>query len=281
MDIRRRRRAVGLGGGTAAAKPARDSFDYTQAGKHVKVWHYAPAGLAADAPVVIVMHGVGRNGEDYLNDWAQYADRKHFLLVVPEFSKAEFPGDEGYNYGNTVDAAGKPLPREEWSFSMIEPVFDAVRARTGNRSTTYLLYGHSAGAQFVQRFIYFVPAARYSRAVEANAGWYMLPDLAGAFPYGLRGTPVGEADLRKALARPLVVPARRGGHRHEEQGPAPHARGRRAGSVSLRPRPVFFPARAGRGRRVEGFLRLVPGDGAGHRPFRRGHGALCRALPVP
>jgi pimeloyl-ACP methyl ester carboxylesterase len=88
---------------------------------------------------------------------------------------------------------------------MIEPVFDAVQERTGHHRASYLLFGHSAGAQFVQRFIYFVPAARVAHAVAANAGWYMLPDLATAFPYGLKGAPVTEADLRAALARPVTI----------------------------------------------------------------------------
>jgi poly(3-hydroxybutyrate) depolymerase len=189
----------------AVIRPARDSLAFAQAGHRVKVWYYAPAGLPPNAPVVIVQHGVGRNGEDYLNDWVPHAERERFLLVVPEFSKAEFPGVEGYNYGNTVDSAGRPRPREEWSFSMIEPIFDAMRRHTGNQSSTYLLFGHSAGAQFVQRFLYFVPQARVARAVAANAGWYMLPDPAVEFPYGLKGTPVTEADLRNALARPFTV----------------------------------------------------------------------------
>jgi poly(3-hydroxybutyrate) depolymerase len=195
---------VGLSAPGRAA-PARDNFLYEQAGRKVRVWHYAPAGLPADAPVLIVMHGVGRNGEDYLNDWVPAAEAKRFLLVVPEFSKVDFPGEEGYIYGNTVDEAGQPRPRAEWSFGMIEPIFDAVRARLGNTSDTYRLYGHSAGAQFVQRFLYFVPEARVSRAVAANAGWYMLPDLDTAFPYGLKGTPVTAAARDAALARPLTI----------------------------------------------------------------------------
>ena len=90
---------AGLAAEIAAAKPARDSFVFTQAGKHVRVWYFFPPGLAVDAPVIIVLHGVGRNGEDYLNDWTGAAAEKHFLLVVPEFSRAEFPGDEGYKIG--------------------------------------------------------------------------------------------------------------------------------------------------------------------------------------
>jgi pimeloyl-ACP methyl ester carboxylesterase len=151
------------------------------------------------------MHGVGRNGEDYLTDWIPHAQSHHFVLVVPEFSKAEFPGVEAYNYGNTVDKDGHSLPREQWSFSAIEPIFDAVKIRTGNVSERYRLFGHSAGAQFVQRFVYFVPGARVEKVIAANAGWYVLPDFATAFPYGLKGTPVTEADLRQALALPMTV----------------------------------------------------------------------------
>lgn len=189
----------------AAAEGKTDSFDFTQADRHVKVWLYVPADATPQTPVVFVMHGVQRNGEDYLNDWLPHAQEKKFLLVVPEFTQKEFPGEEGYIYGNTVDKAGRALPREQWSFSVIEPVFDAIRERTGNKSARYRIFGHSAGAQFVQRFIYFVPAARVERVVSANAGWYMLPDLATAFPYGLKGTPVTEADLRHALALPFTL----------------------------------------------------------------------------
>ena len=188
-----------------AGGPAHEHFDFVQAGRHVTVWYYLPPDRTPDTPVVIVMHGVGRNGEDYLTDWLPHAEARHFILVVPEFSKKEFPDVECYNYGNTVDKAGRPRPRAEWSFSMIEPVFDAIQARTGNRTARYRIFGHSAGAQFVQRFIYFVPGARVERAVAANAGWYMLPDLTVAFPYGLKNTPVTEADLRHALSLPLVI----------------------------------------------------------------------------
>ena len=169
------------------------------------VWYYRPAALTADAPVLFVIHGVGRNAEEYLSDWIEFADQKHFLLVVPEFSKAEFPGEEAFNSGNLFDAAGGPLPRAQWSFSVIEPLFDALPSQLGTRRKDYMIYGHSAGAQFVQRFLYFVPEARVTRAIAANAGWYMLPTFATGFPYGLKGTAADAAALRVAFARPMVV----------------------------------------------------------------------------
>lgn len=196
---------MGVSGRAAAATASRGNFPITTGGHQVTVWYYQPAAATADAPVLFVIHGVGRNAEEYLNDWVELAEQKQFLLVVPEFSKQEFPGEESFNSGNLFDATGTPRPRAQWSFSVIEPVFDAVRARLGNRRGDYQIYGHSAGAQFVQRFLYFVPEARMTRAVAANAGWYMLPDLATEFPYGLRGTAANEPALNIAFARPMVV----------------------------------------------------------------------------
>lgn len=198
---------LGLAGlGAQPEAPAeRGNFPFAHGGHQLTVWYYRPAALPPAAPVLFVIHGVGRNAAEYLDDWVEFADQRHFLLVVPEFSKAEFPGEEAFNSGNMFDAAGRPRPRAEWSYSVIEPLFDALPARLGGTRRDYLLYGHSAGAQFVQRFLYFVPEARVTRIVAANAGWYMLPTFAAAFPYGLQGTAADAAALRTALARPLVV----------------------------------------------------------------------------
>ena len=141
--------------GTESA--TRGSFLFSSGGHKLTVWHYRPAGASADAPVLFVIHGVGRNAEEYLHDWVELAEQKKILLVVPEFSKTEFPGEEAFNSGNLFDANGHPVPRAQWSYSMIEPIFDAVRERLGSQRNDYLIYGHSAGAQFVQRFLYFIP----------------------------------------------------------------------------------------------------------------------------
>jgi len=195
----------GLTGRAAPSGAGVHQFIHSQAGQHVTVRYFLPADTGVQAPVVIVMHGHLRNGDTYLEDWAPLAAQYHFLLVTPEFSRAEFPGARSYNFGNQVDAGGRPRSKDEWAFSMIEPIFDQVRQRTGNRSATYELFGHSAGAQFVHRFLYFVPQARVDRVVAANAGWYTLPDFAAPFPYGLKGTPVTKADLRTALGRRFTI----------------------------------------------------------------------------
>lgn len=197
--------AMRLSAQPAALAVGAGRFEFKQAGKTVPVWYYLPAGVRSDAPVLIVMHGVNRDADRYRDEWKPYAQQYGFILVVPEFSKKEFPGDEGYNFGGTVDRHGRTQPREQWSFSFIEPIFGAIKTATGNCSESYYLYGHSAGAQFVHRYLYFVPDARIATAVAANAGWWTLPDREVDFPYGLRNTAVDDAALKAVLQRPLVV----------------------------------------------------------------------------
>ena len=164
-----------------------------------------PVSLAPDRPVVFVLHGMQRNADEYRDQWHDLAEEHDFLLVVPEFSDDDFPESEAYNLGNVFDGQGSRRPHSEWSFSAIEPIFDDVRKRYGMTADGYAIYGHSAGAQFVHRFLFHVSDARVTRAVAANAGWYTMPDLAIDYPYGLKGSAVSRETLEQALQRPLTV----------------------------------------------------------------------------
>lgn len=187
-----------------AAAKIRFVFDAWQ-GPSMRVYATRPAGLAADRPVVFVMHGVNRNADDYRDQWHELALEHDFMLVVPEFSEKDFPGSRGYNLGYLEDRKGKARPRSRWAFSAIEPIFDEIRKRYDITTSRYAIYGHSAGAQFVHRFIFHVPGARVSQAVPANAGWYMMPDYQAGIPYGLGGSIVTPEMLAAAMAMPVTV----------------------------------------------------------------------------
>lgn len=174
-------------------------------GPEMRVFVSRSPGLAADRPVVFVMHGMKRNADEYREQWHELAMKHDFLLVVPEFTNDEFLGSRGYALGNREDEARRPLPPEQWSYAAIEPLFDDVRRRFSLDAKTYAIYGHSAGAQFVHRFLFYVPNARVSRAVLANAGWYMMPDFGIDYPYGLSGAGVPRERVEQVLAMPVTV----------------------------------------------------------------------------
>lgn len=165
---------------------------------------YAVAGNPAQATVLVVLHGVNRNAEDYRDTWVPLVAGHNAIVVAPEFSEEDFPGVPGYNLGGVVDEKGRAQPQDQWAFARVEPLVDHVVDRLGGPSgAPYSMFGHSAGAQFVHRYLEFMPHARVSRVVVANAGWYTLPETATPFPYGLKNAPPN--DLRAFLACDLVV----------------------------------------------------------------------------
>lgn len=174
-------------------------------GPPLPVWYQLPESVTPDTPVVFVMHGVNRDADRYRDEWSELAREHRFIVIVPEFSSADFPGSGGYNTGFFAAADGTPRPRSLWSFAAIEPLFDEVRRRMGTAVDRYTIYGHSAGAQFVHRYVLFMPEARIEQAIAANAGWYTMPEPSAAFPYGTKGAPITDKVLAAALGKPLTV----------------------------------------------------------------------------
>lgn len=171
----------------------------------MKIWYFIPENYNSDTPILFVMHGVKRNADEYRDAWVEHAQAHNLILLVPEFDKQRFPGSRAYNLGNMFDEAGNVRNESDWSFSVIERVFNQFKQATGNKQDQYFIYGHSAGAQFVHRFLYFKPEAAVQLAIAANAGWYTLPSDDHTFPYGLKGSGKRASEIKSALARPLVL----------------------------------------------------------------------------
>ncbi len=49
----------------------------------------------------------------------------------------------------------------------------------------YDVFGHSAGAQMIHRYLLFQPECHFNRLVSSAAGRYCVPDPSIEFPYGL------------------------------------------------------------------------------------------------
>ena len=174
----------------------------------------------ATGPIVFVLHGARRDAQAYLAAIAPYAERAGALAIAPEFPERLYPNSEDYTLGLGVNGppsggtydAGEWRPESDTTFMELEHLFEAIKGAlpgAGSRCD-YLVFGHSAGAQFTHRLLLFHPTARVRRAVAANAGWYTLPvssagDPNTEMPYGLTGSPVGSKDVTQALSRELIV----------------------------------------------------------------------------
>lgn len=185
-------------------------FDYTDKGPRGTVTIDVPtvAGSACatkPCPLVIAMHGVTRNAVQTRDNWLTIAEEKGLIVVAPHLDRERFP-TRLYQQGGVV---GEP-DRAKWLYHTIERLYDHLVAEGRAEKGGYVLFGHSAGAQFVHRMVLALPEARYKIAITANAGFYTLPTGAAAaggypMPYSLEGTPITEAERAKALQRPMLL----------------------------------------------------------------------------
>ena len=170
-------------------------------GKNIKVFYHIPSGNIASMPVLFVMHGMDRNGDEYRDQWKDQADKYGFIVLVPTFSEDQFP-DNFYQRGNVTSEDGTYNPENERVYTLIDEVFGFFKAHSASKAETFSIYGHSAGGQFVHRYLLFSPTPHLDRAVAANAGWYTYPSDTVSYPYGTQGS---GADIKAYYGKKLII----------------------------------------------------------------------------
>jgi hypothetical protein len=180
------------------------SWEGPSASQAIRVWYHAPDDLSS-AQILMVMTGAHRDGEGYRDDWLPLVKERNTLLLVLEFPKDDYPGASSYNQGNILDSDGDINPPEAWTFNIVEALFAAVVEETSSTADDYALFGHSAGGQFVHRFMEFTEENHVRVAVAANAGWYTMPDQDVEFPHGLKKSPLSSKELRESFSRRLII----------------------------------------------------------------------------
>jgi hypothetical protein len=176
----------------------------------INVFYHIPEGNVENMPVLIALHGAGRNAREMRNAWISESDAKGFIVVAPEFTEESFPGGNGYILGNVFLDSNNPTPESlnpepNWTFSLIEPIFDEFKSQSENQTSRYNLYGFSAGAQFAHRFIQFKPNARVDKVLASAAGWYTIPDVSIDFPYGFGISPLESISLASLFSKALIL----------------------------------------------------------------------------
>ena len=176
----------------------------------VTVYTYRPAAYTASSPIWVVIHGARRKIArhivfDYYDVWAPLAERHGALLLLPEFIDRKWPTSWQFQLGNVRTRALKAIPWRQTGFAVAEKAFQRAVAMTGSTRRRFSLYGHGAGAQWVQRYVLHSGGRYVERAGAANAGWYLLPDDEFRFPYGLKRAAIPQSALRQAFATDFVL----------------------------------------------------------------------------
>lgn len=170
------------------------------------VWYHLPADLAADSPIVIVLHGTSRAARASRDNWVVQAEQYSFVLMTPEFERRHFP-DPDYAFGRLWQAE-PPHARFDWASShcaFLDILFEETNLALGWNRPRFTLYGHSAGAAFAHRYVLFAPHERVEQAVFANSGWYTFLDSDAPIPFGIENAQVPQERLRAFLEKPVTV----------------------------------------------------------------------------
>ncbi|MDP1673038.1 MAG: hypothetical protein Q8L65_07965 [Burkholderiales bacterium] len=180
------------------------------AGEDIEVHAYKPARYAG-GPILMVLHGLGRNAPGYRDYAIAAADAQGWLIVAPLFDRERFRTWR-YQTGGMVRnqrAEGEFAvePPAQWTGQLFLAIIDAVRRAEGRPDLPYSLIGHSAGGQALSRFAAFMPQqARH--IIIANPSTWLWPSREERFPYGFGGLPPALSDdavLRRYLAQPVTV----------------------------------------------------------------------------
>jgi len=144
------------------------------------VYVRAPRGATtASRPlqVLLALHGMGGNGEDFSRELIEQADHYGWLIVAPTIDYGDWTNP------NVVAREDPLLIRSLSDYLDQLPQLMNIQTRR-----LVLVLGHSRGAQLAHRFAEFRPD-RVLAVAALSAGTYTLPQTTGAqvsFPFGLK-----------------------------------------------------------------------------------------------
>jgi pimeloyl-ACP methyl ester carboxylesterase len=174
--------APGSGQALAAPGPTFSALRAVGAAEVRNVYVRAPQDAPADQPlqVVIALHGMGGNGNDFGGALASYADAHGWLIVAPTIS-----------YGDWTDPA-QIVHEDPALVAWLSDYVANLGDRTGYAvAPRVVILGHSRGAQLALHFAEIHPA-QVVAVSAASAGTYTLPFSRDAqtgsaiqFPFGM------------------------------------------------------------------------------------------------
>ncbi len=181
-------------------------IDDVERRRTVRAHIHIPDARSDDSRILVVMHGKSRTAGNYLDVWKPFTNAQGVILLVPEFARQDWPSGRHYNWGNVLTKSRNvQKPRAVWSFSAMEEAVAIAAAATGANGEKFYLYGHSAGAQFVHRYVMLTGGKRIIRAVAANAGYYLWPDEDRNYPYGTGLLKKDQIDWRSVFGTDLTI----------------------------------------------------------------------------
>lgn len=152
----------------ALAKEAATKSSFEYAGESRTYYSFVPEG-EGPLPLVLLLHGSGRNGKIMVDAWKELASREHFILAAPD----------------SYDSSNWDLKMDPPEF--IHAVVEQVNAKHAVDEHRIYLFGHSAGA--CHTLILAVLDSHYFAAATLHAG-ALVPQNYHVLAYAERRMPI-------------------------------------------------------------------------------------------
>ena len=144
---------------------------------HGEYRQYVPRSVGPQFGTAVLVHGMlGRNeeagevAERFIRRWIPAAERRGIILLAPAFDQENFGGHRGPG-GGYRGLFGREIGADEF----VNEIVDRYKQVSGKYDGRFYLYGHSAGGQFVSRYVVRHPE-RVVAAVISAAGTYAFPN---------------------------------------------------------------------------------------------------------
>jgi len=156
---------------------------------------YDPQGRGR---VVVWIHGTRCLADTFERCVTEDAEKYGCVVLAPQFNQGQYPHFGSFNVGLC------PLRADLRLLEIIDEVGEVVHVDTGK----FILFGHSEGGQFVNRFVLAHPD-RIGRAAAAGCGDFVHSDPGKPFPIGTGATQwapdLGTLDFSRLACAKLAV----------------------------------------------------------------------------
>ena len=185
--------------------------------KSITIYYHKPQSFTSQSPLLIVMPGAGRNGQDYRDAWVAASEAYGVVILSPSYAEESYPRFWNYNLAGMVaniefDRASNrvlgfdiSMDSDDWIFNDFDRIFNDAKQHLELNTETYDMFGHSAGGQVLHRMAMFHPDNQANRILASNSGWYTVPTSTDNFPYGLKGSAANDNSLKDGLKADLVI----------------------------------------------------------------------------
>jgi poly(3-hydroxybutyrate) depolymerase len=155
---------------------------------HGQFHQYIAQGALDKFTVLVVNHGMFKDPEtaveasyNTLKLWRRSADEHKLILVAPVF--------DNENYAATVKGAGNGgyrglFGRKVGADDFLHEIVNEYQTANKSYDGRFYLYGHSAGAQFANRYLVRHPHRVIASSFSAPA-WFSLPSNKHKWPLGM------------------------------------------------------------------------------------------------